>query len=155
MEKNDKECKRPFAAGSVRDNLIDWAGKLKALGEVWGALSWYENEHGGSQTLESCGETLGSIVMDYAELIETAVNENNSNDFPSAWHEGVLKWIEESKGEGGSAGVIDTHIRLIDDFCRTVATPAFLLRNRFAEMKKKYPIKQENASEARTEAAGM
>ena len=34
MEKNEKECKRPFAAGSVRDNLIDWAGKLKALGEV-------------------------------------------------------------------------------------------------------------------------
>ena len=88
-------------------------------------------------------------------MIETAAQEEELNENPFAFHEEALRWIEESKGEEGSAGIIDTHIRLLDDFCRTVASPAFLLKNRFGELKKKYPVKREGASEGRTAAAGI
>jgi hypothetical protein len=140
----EKEKKRPFTGCGIREDLIDWATKLKALGQVWGALSWHENQGDGvTVTLEACGEALGSIVMDYAELIETAAQEDERRVFPFEWHEEVLEWIADSEGGGGSAGVITVHQRLIDDFIRTVATPAFSLKNRFDEMKKKYPVKPE------------
>jgi hypothetical protein len=60
--------------------------------------------------------------------------------FPIGWHDEVLKWIADSKGGEGSAGVISTHLELIDDFFKTVVDPVFLLRHRFEEMKKKYSV---------------
>jgi hypothetical protein len=104
----------------------------------------------------TAGEALGWIIKDYAEAIEDIFNEIRKDEIAGLrgeWHEEVLEWIDSSKGGGGSAGVIDTHLEAIDRFIGTVAKPAFLLRNRFEEMKKKYPIKH-NATVEAAAAAG-
>lgn len=146
MASEEKEKKRPFSVtgGDVRDDVIDWAGKLKVLGDAWGALSWHVDRYDGdSEALTRCGETLGRIIMEYAELIENAVIEHGITKQPLARYEETLKWIEDSKGGGGSAGVINYEIKSIDDFIHTVAVPAFDLKQRFEEMKRKYPVKPE------------
>ena len=140
----DKVKKPTYSGGDVRDDVIDWADKLKALGEIWGALSWHVDRYSGdSEALIHCGETLGRITRDYAELIENAAIEYGINRRPLARYEETLKWIEDSKGGGGSAGVINYEIKSIDDFIHTVAVPAFDLKQRFEEMKRKYPVKPE------------
>ncbi|MFH1857325.1 MAG: hypothetical protein ABH845_00250 [Candidatus Omnitrophota bacterium] len=155
-EAKDTERKRPsFTGGDVRDDVIDWAEKMKALGEAWGALSWHVDRYDGdSEALARCGETLGRIITEYAELIENAVIEYGIKKNPLARYEETLKWIEDSKGEGGSAGVINYEIKSIADFIHTVALPAFDLKQRFEEMKKKYPVKQESDPAAESAAAG-
>lgn len=72
--------------------------------------------------------------------------ENKIPMCPFAWHEEVLKWISDSKGGEGSAGVISTHLELLNDFIHTVAMPAIDLRYRFEEMRKKYPVRYESTS---------
>jgi hypothetical protein len=144
MEKKQEEPKRYFTSGDIRDDLIDWASKLKTLGEVWGALSWHEARGGGStDALETCGETLGRIIMEYAERIEKTITEKGINHDPLAFHRESLEWIEDTKGGGGSAGIINCNLLMLDEFIKTVSLPAFDLKERYKAMKKKYPVKPE------------
>jgi hypothetical protein len=152
MRRDDTEWERPYTSGDVVDDIIDWAGKLKVLGEVWGTLSWHEKSgHGSTDILENSGEILGSIITDYAELIENTISHSHKNGEiivnSLKRYEETLQWIENSKGQGGSAGVIDLDMQSLDRFIATVTQPAYLMKKRFAEMKKKYPIKHETASE--------
>jgi len=76
MENGNEKRQCPFASNGLIDNLIDWSEKLKALGEVWSALSWHDNNGTTTETLQIYGETLGRIVADYADLINNAVQDS-------------------------------------------------------------------------------
>ena len=146
MKKQD-EMKKRLITGSddLRNDLLEWAGKLKALGHMLSALAWNESKpDSGTIALEQHGEILGDIIMDYAEFIETAVSEDKTIRFPFKFHEQTLKWIVDSNGEGGSAGVINTHLMMIDDFLKKTAHPAYQMRNRFEDLKKQFSVSQES-----------
>jgi hypothetical protein len=154
IEKTDTEGKRPFFGNDTRDNLIDWASKIETLGHVLSALAWHEAQGKGStDTLEMYGETFGMIITDYAEQIRQTVTEKGYQEDPLSFHRKSLEWIEDSKGEGGSEGVIGIHLKKLDDFVKTVAAPAFELQERFKEMQKKYPVRRESAPAAVSAAA--
>ena len=161
MASEEKEKKRPFLGERVTDNLADWAGKLKALGEVWGTLSWHEAQgHGSSDALEMCGETLGSIIMDYAEMIETTVNENIGSFidldknvvFPLARCQEVYEWSSKHRHDPDICH-IDCQLKQLTDFIHNAATPAIGLKNDFEDLKKEIMAQQKKAPAAVAAAA--
>lgn len=162
MEREEIEKKRPFMGEKITDDLIDWAGKLKALGEVWGTLSWHEAQgHVSSDTLETCGETLGSIIMDYAELIENTVTENLSSFvdldenvvFPLARCQEVYDWASKNR-HTPDVSHIDYQLKELEAFMETAALPAIRLKNGFEELKKEIMAQKKSAPAAVSAAAG-
>jgi len=164
MTGEDREGKkRPYTGGLVTDDLIDWAGKLKALGEVWGALSWHEGaEHGGTEVLARCGEVLGNIVMDYAELIEDTVNQNIDSflkpgedvAFPLARCQEVYDFVKGTKfSDPTLIDAILFQLKQLDEFIETTATPAIQMRTRFDELRKEL-IARKKPSPAAASVAG-
>lgn len=164
--KKDEEItrKRPFMGEEITDDLIDWAGKLKALGEVWGTLSWHEGQgHVSSCTLEMCGEALGSIIADYAEMIEYTVAENSQAivklDKDTAGRlAGCRRLYDRIKnGHHCPADVtsIDLRLKELTDFIHTAATPAVGLKEDFLELRKSIQKRlNEKAPAAVSAAAG-
>ncbi len=161
MGEKDEQKHRPYTSGNAVDDLTDWAGKIKALGEVWSALSWHENESreggGGSQALEWCGEKLGEIIMDYAELIEVTIHENSKSFvdldgsvvFPLAHHQDGLRILYEGAfNEEGTKDQIEQHIKELDAFSENASIPAMRLRNQFEDLKKKVLNRQKKAHTA-------
>jgi len=162
MRAEDKEWKRPFTSGSVVDGLIDWATKIKTLGEVWGAISWHEAKgNGGTDTLERCGETIGSIIADYAEMIEDTVMENSKSFvdlgknivFPLTRCKEVYEWSSKNS-HGPDVLHIDHQLKELGSFIENAALPAMQLKNAFEDLKKDILSKQKSAPEAVSAAAG-
>jgi hypothetical protein len=169
MGKGDEQKQRPYTSGNVIDDVSDWAGKIKALGEVWSALSWHENESreggGGSQALEWCGEKMGEIIMDYAELIEVTIAKNGkffidpdgiNVVFPLTAHQNSLKMLYQGAfNEEGTIDHIERSIKELDAFSENASIPAMRLRNQFEDLKKKVlggPEKAPAKGEAESEA---
>jgi len=76
MEENDFRKKMITRRDDLVEDLLDWALKLKAIGGLVSALAWYEKNYDKSAHLVEHGEDLGNIINDYAEFIETALNDN-------------------------------------------------------------------------------
>lgn len=143
MKKNDKEWKRPYTSGNLIDDLVSWAKKVKVLGEVWGTLSWHENRQHGSEVLESCGETLGDIIIDYADLIETAATENSKSFvdmdenivFPLARCQEVYDHASKNVNSP-DVSHIDYQLKELDSFIQNAAMPACELKKKFESLRK-------------------
>jgi len=59
---------------SKADKLLEHCCKLDALGQAISALGWYEDHHGGAETLTRKGEQLGMIISDYAMIIHNSLD---------------------------------------------------------------------------------
>lgn len=157
-----ESMKWPFAIEDMADNLIEWAGKMKALGEVWGALSWHVDRYDGDgEALTHCGETLGMIIGDYAGLIEDTVTENLSIiRHPDENIVSPLAKCKEAYDFIGKARrvedliVIDQCIKELKSFFENMSMPAVRLTSSFEALKKEIMAQQENAPAAVSAAAG-
>lgn len=78
MENQDLQRKQMMTGNNdLVEDLVDWSGKLKALGGILSRLAWYESKDNvNTSALVAHGEQFGAIINDYAEFIETAVNDN-------------------------------------------------------------------------------
>lgn len=142
MNKNDTEWKRPYTSGNPIDDLVSWAKKVKVLGEVWGTLSWHENRQPGSEVLESCGETLGDIIMDYADLIEKTATKNSKSFvdldenivFPLARCQEVYDYARKNVNSP-DVSHIDYQLKELDSFIHDAAMPACQLKKKFESLR--------------------
>jgi hypothetical protein len=137
MKEQDEGQRRPFTGGSLADDLLDWAEKLKMLSTA--------NTHA------QRGEAYSSIIKDYAELIETAVN----------------KTIGHVNGWGGSAEVRLAQLQEIDrmfaitirpvdiesarihgltEVIHNICPPSFALKKNMEDLKKALMASQKNAT---------
>lgn len=161
MEETTKE--KLFQSGDVKEDILGYARKLSALGEVWSALSWHENgEHGGSQALERCGEILGEIVMDYSKAIEilfddvrcSMIDLDKNVVFPLAHFQEELDWLQkDGDNHPASLYLIDYQLEQIEAFIHA-ALPAFDLKSGYEEVKKIYLARQKKAPATVPAAAG-
>ena len=77
MEKQTEDRKRLTSTNNdLVEDLVDWAGKLKAMGGILASLAWHVKQDGDATQLIQCGEAFGEVIQNYAEFIETAVNDN-------------------------------------------------------------------------------
>ena len=163
MKKDDEIMKkRPFMGEKITDDLVDWAGKLKALGEVWGTLSWHENQgHVSSCTLEMCGEALGSIIQDYAEMIEYTVTENiqsivNLDKDIVARLDSCRKFynrIKDGHWCPADISVIDFRLNELTSFINGAAIPAIGLKEDFTVLRKSIQTRLKEKAPAGVSAA--
>lgn len=158
----DESMKWPFKREDMLDNITEWTGKLKALGEVWGALSWHVDRYDGDgDVLARCGEMLGMIIMDYAGLIEDVITENRHSFvdldknvvFPLARCQEVYEWSSEHRHDPDICH-IDYQLKELTDFIHNAATPAIGLKNDFEALKKEIMAQQKKAPAAVSAAAG-
>lgn len=146
----DELMKWPFKREDMADNLIEWAGKIKALGEVWGALSWHVDRYDGdTDALGRCGETLGTIIGDYAGMIEDTVTEDMSFDKngvnPLAGCQEAYDFIGKTRRVEDLIAV-DSRLQELSSFISNAAVPAIGLKNDFEALKKEILAKQESAA---------
>lgn len=66
--------KNVFYSNSREEDLVRWAGYLKALGDVITSLG-ADRDGSGGDTLAYVGGDLGMIIRDYAEAIDEAVGK--------------------------------------------------------------------------------
>lgn len=158
----DESIKWPFKSEDIADNLREWAGKIKTLGEAWGALSWHvERYDGDGDSLARCGEILGMIIGDYAGLIEDTVTENiglfhdlgKNINFPLARCQEVYDFIKDTKRPEDIIA-IDFRLNELTDFIHNAATPAVGLKNDFEDLKKEIMAQQRKAPATVSAAAG-
>ncbi len=156
-----EERKRPFTSGSVIDDLTEWARKLKVLGNVLESLARHENNgHGADNTLESCGEVLGDIIMDYAELIEETVMEHRESFvnhdenvvFPLARCQEVYDFIGKARRIEDLAA-IDFRVKELGAFIEDAAVPAMRLKTAFETLRKEILAEEKRISVAESAAA--
>lgn len=162
MRRRDESIKWPFAQEDMADNLIEWAGKMKALGEIWGALSWHIDRYkGDDEALVHCGETLGSIIMDYAGLIEDTVTDNfkHFHDLdkkivlPLARCREVYDFIGKTR-RVEDLSAINYQIGELRSFTENAALPVMRMQNLFEDLKKEIMTQQKSAPAAVSAAAG-
>lgn len=152
----------PFAQEDMADNLIEWAGKIKAIGEVWGALAWHVRHYDGDDdALLGCGETLGCIIGDYAGMIEDTITENfdvfhdldKKTVLPLARCREVYDFVKNTKRPEDIIA-IDFRLNELTDFIKDVAIPAIGLKDDLLALRKSLATKQKSAPAAETAAAG-
>lgn len=155
----ERKERKPFQSDDVIEDLMGYARKLKALGEVWGTLSWHEGAgHVSSSILETCGEEMGSIIKDYAEAIEIMFENNQclfvERDknivFPITNHQEAFEWLSKTPGQQDIYSV-GYHLSQLKEFRADAVMPVFDLINKFEDLLKK---KQESAPVAVSAAAG-
>jgi hypothetical protein len=166
MRKSDESMKWPFAREDMADNLIEWAGKMKALGEVWGALSWHVDRYDGdTDALARCGETLGTIIGDYAGMIEDTVTEEISSFFDYIRDKNVVFPLADVQKacallrEGGfflqtTLDSINCQLSTIEAFEQKAIVPILTLKEELEMMKKKFHPPRKSAPTAESAAAG-
>jgi len=79
------------------EEVLDWSGKLEALGQVLGDLAYYENAlESKTQALYDHTETLGRIIADYARAINETTERNHGK-----WS-GRIEWEKKKATEAVS-----------------------------------------------------
>ena len=160
MNQSNRRCS--VKREDLLDNVTEWAEKLKALGDVWGALSWHvERYDGDGDSLARCGEMLGMIIADYAGLIQDTVTENMSSFvgldknvvFPLANCQEVYEWSSKHRHDPDICH-IDYQLKELTSFIMSAAMPAIRLKNSFEELKKEIIAQHKNAPAAVSAAAG-
>ncbi|MFA5089148.1 MAG: hypothetical protein WC552_08985 [Candidatus Omnitrophota bacterium] len=155
----DESMKWPFKKEELRDNVIEWAAKIKALGDAWGALSWHVNLYDGDRdALARCGEYLGMILMDYAGLIEDVITENwdcfvdtdQNIMFPLARCQEVCDFIGKTR-QIGDLTAIDSQLAALTSFLEDTVLPAMRLKHSFEDMKNEIIAQHKNAPVAKAE----
>lgn len=139
MEQKKKEIFR-------RDDLIEdmqhYARKLKSLGGIFEVLSWQlDHECGDPETLRWYGEDLGAIIMDYAEALETLLEENENSFidreknivFPIAETLEAYEWLSKAPRD---EFLTEVHLGKLNEFLSKEITPVFDLRLKFEELLK-------------------
>jgi hypothetical protein len=160
--RKSEAMKWPFVSEDMADNLIEWAAKIKALGDVWGALAWHVEKYDGDiDALTRCGETLGSIIGDYAGFIQDTVTENIEFFFdkeksvvsPLARAQEVYDSIDKNR-QTEDLPAIDYQLKELLSFTENAAMPVMRLQDRFKELKEDIMTKQKSAPAAVSAAAG-
>ena len=157
MEKQ-VEVRKRFTTGSgdLGSVLIDWAGKLKAMGHILSCLAWHEKKPGsGTEALCLQGEELGGIISDYAEFIETATEDNlarihglEGNAVKQlARCQEVYDFVKNTNRPEDICA-IDYRIREMTDFINNISLPAIDLKNSFEDLKKSIIAEQEKGSKS-------
>ncbi len=135
---------KPFLCGDVREDLDGWSRKLGALGNLISALAWHEKK-GGSESLCSEGEILGSIIHDYAHAIELTIDQESgvlSNidegiAFPLARHQSVYDMMALTKDLNGTdLPAIQTQLKKLQTFTEETLIPVLRMTNGLEDMRK-------------------
>ena len=140
METRKEKQNRPCDNESLTEKLDDWAWKLEALGGIIGALCWHEKNTplGGTIALTEYGEAYGQIIIEYADLIRTAVCENvgekNAQELISRLGE-ACELLKNSKSPN-DIYIIDMHLQQLDSLIANLTAPALELKNSFESIKK-------------------
>lgn len=162
MRKSDG-MKWPFPDEDAMDNLIEWAGKIKALGEAWASLSWHVNRYNGDVwALSHCGETLGSIIGDYAGFIEDTVTENmrsSKDDSADSIAKGLARCREVYEFIGDTRRpedllAIDCRLNELSAFIIRSAAPAMKLKEDFLSLRNSIIAEQKKEPAAEATAGG-
>jgi hypothetical protein len=155
----EKEVRKPFQSDDVIDDLMGYARKLQALGEVWGTLSWHEGAgKANSNTLENCGEELGNIIRDYAEAIEIIfeniqcllVERDKNIVFPIADYQHAFEWLSKTPGQQ-DISLVGYYLEGLNKFMQNEVMPLFDLRKKYEDLLKE---KQKSTPATVSAAAG-
>jgi hypothetical protein len=122
---------------------------------VWSALSWHESseQDGGTETLDTCGEILGEIIMDYSGALEIMLEEHNSlvvyrdNNivFPIAEFQEAFEWLNKTP-DHQDIFLVGDYLRRLKEFRANEIMPVFDLIMKLEDLLKK--------KQASTPAAG-
>lgn len=77
MGKQAEDQKRLITTNNdLVEDLLDWAGKIQAMGGILASLMWHVKQGGDETQLIQHGEAFGETIQEYGVFIETAVNNN-------------------------------------------------------------------------------
>jgi len=161
-EITEEITEKPFSSGDVREDLIKWSYKLGALGNLISALAWHEKD-GGSESLCSDGELLGSIIYDYAQAIKITTEKrcrilidiDKAFVSPLPRCQEVYEWLNgRDMLNQSDLEPINYRLKELESFFEAFTGPALDLTGKFAKMRDAIILKmQEEASTAETTAA--
>lgn len=157
MEKEEERI--PFQTDDIVEDMMGYARKLGALGELISAYSWLSNESNkGEEDFMRCAQELGMIIKDYAEGLDILLKKANhsfvdidKNIVFSLTHcQEVYEFTSQHKHKP-DVYHIDYQMKELDSFIHNAAMPAFDLKNKFESLRNE--IIKNNAGKSVSAAA--
>jgi len=158
----DEEKRVPFQTGDKIEDMMSYARKLNALGDLLQTLFWIGNAcDTGQAELQRFGQELGWIMQDYSQALEIMLDESSCSFvdldknvvFPLGRCQEVYDFIGNNRRKEDICAV-DYHLQELNNFIENAAMPAMRLKNSFEDLKKEMLAGNKSAPEAVRAAAG-
>jgi len=138
------EERQPFQTGDVIEDMMGYAQKLNALGDVVMTMSWLHEAHNvGEAEFLRFGQDLGEIIQDYADALHIMLYKESLNFvdrekevvFPLGQCREVYNFIGKTRRKEDLCAV-DYRLKELDEFIEKAAVPAINLKNDFEQLRK-------------------
>lgn len=149
-----EEEKIPFQSADIIEDMMGYARKLGALGEIIAAYSWISKESRlGEEEFMHCADELGMIIKDYAEGLNILLKKQNHSFvdleknvvFSLEGCKEVYEIISKHK-HSSDMYQVDNQLKELAAFIHNAAIPAIDLKNKFESLQKE--IKNNYTKEA-------
>jgi len=138
------EERQPFQTGDVIEDMMGYARKLNALGDVVMTMFWLHEAHNvGEAEFSRFGQGLGDIIMDYADALHIMLYKESVNFvdrekevvFPLGRCREVFDFIGKNRRKDDLCA-IDYRVKELDEFIKNTAIPAIQLKSDFEQLRK-------------------
>ncbi len=160
MEKIKEE--QPFQTGDTMKDMMSYARKLNALGDVVMTMCWLQKAHNiGEPEFFRFGQELGNIIQDYAQGLQIMLDKADADFYdreklfipPLERLQEVYDFIVKTRRKEDLCAV-NNSMQTINSFIESAAIPAFRLKNNFEALKKDILSENKSTPEAVAVAAG-